>query len=211
MLESVAKACALENYRVVGVKKGGEGFEGLETQRPLSTGLSPILLGDFVTLDQGTGCVHIAPGHGMEDYLLVLEHNAKASPGERLEILAPVDNGGRFTSIVKEFAGQHVLKANPKIVEYLQANGRLLGHGSLSHSYPHCWRCKSPVIFRATEQWFVSMETNDLRKETLAEIDRVRWIPSYGRDRIFGHDRKPAGLVSLASACVGRADPRVYL
>ena len=186
LVDNVAKACGLSDYHVVGVKKGGEGFEGLETQRPLSTGLSPILLGDFVTLDQGTGCVHIAPGHGMEDYLLVLEHNAKASPGERLEILAPVDNGGRFTTIVKEFAGQQVLKANPKIVEYLQGNGRLLGHGSLNHAYPHCWRCKNPVIFRATEQWFVSMETNDLRKETLAEIERVRWIPSYGRDRIFG-------------------------
>ena len=186
LVESVAKACQFDDYRVVGVKKGGDGFEGLETQRPLSTGLSPILLGDFVTLDQGTGCVHIAPGHGMEDYILVLGHNANASPGEKLEILAPVDNGGRFTEVVKEFAGQHVFKANPKIVDYLQANGRLLGHGSLSHSYPHCWRCKSPVIFRATEQWFVSMETNDLRRDALAEIERVRWIPAYGRDRING-------------------------
>ena len=186
LLESVMKACRLEGARVFGVKKGREGFEGLETQRPLTTGLSPILLGDFVTLDQGTGCVHIAPGHGMEDYSLVLEHNAKASPGERLEILAPVDNGGRFTDVVKEFGGQHVLKADPKIVEFLQANGRLLGHGSLNHSYPHCWRCKNPVIFRATEQWFMSMETNDLRKEALAEIERVRWIPAYGRDRING-------------------------
>ncbi len=186
LIASVAKECKFENYRVSGVKKGGEGFEGLETQRPLSTGLSPILLGDFVTLEQGTGCVHIAPGHGMEDYLLVLEHNTKASPGERLEILAPVDNAGRFTPVVKEFAGQHVFKANPKIVDYLQANGRLLGHGSLNHSYPHCWRCKSPVIFRATEQWFVSMETNELRREALAEIERVQWIPGYGRDRIFG-------------------------
>ncbi|MFY4728281.1 isoleucine--tRNA ligase [Nitrospira sp. BLG_2] len=186
LLENVAKACGLNDYSIVGVKKGGEGFEGLETQRPLSTGLSPILLGGFVTLEQGTGCVHIAPGHGMDDYLLVLEHNAKASPGERLEILAPVDNAGRFTPAVKEFAGQQVLKANPKIVDYLQANGRLLGLGSLNHSYPHCWRCKSPVIFRATEQWFMSMETNDLRNETLAEIDRVRWIPRYGRDRING-------------------------
>jgi isoleucyl-tRNA synthetase len=186
LLESVAKACRLEGYHVVGVKKGGEGFEGLEAQRPLSTGLSPILLGDFVTLDQGTGCVHIAPGHGMEDYILVLDYNANASPGEKLEILAPVDNGGRFTEVVKEFAGQPVFKANPKIVDYLQANGRLLGCGSLSHSYPHCWRCKSPVIFRATEQWFVSMETNELRREALAEIERVRWIPAYGRDRING-------------------------
>ncbi|MCC6139284.1 MAG: isoleucine--tRNA ligase [Nitrospira sp.] len=186
LLENVAKECKLDDYRVVGVKKGGEGFEGLETQRPLTTGLSPILLGDFVTLEQGTGCVHIAPGHGMEDYILVLNYNATASAGEKLEILAPVDNGGRFTDVVKEFAGQHVFKANPKIVEFLQANGRLLGHGSLKHSYPHCWRCKSPVIFRATEQWFVSMETNELRKEALAEIERVQWIPSYGRDRING-------------------------
>ena len=186
LLESVTKACKLEGVRVCGVAKGRDGFEGIETQRPLTTGLSPILLGDFVTLDQGTGCVHIAPGHGMEDYILVLEHNAKASSGERLEILAPVDNAGRFTDVVKEFAGLHVLKANPKIVEFLQSNGRLLGHGSLSHSYPHCWRCKNPVIFRATEQWFVSMETNDLRTEALAEIGRVQWIPAYGRDRING-------------------------
>jgi isoleucyl-tRNA synthetase len=186
LFESVTRACKLEGAQVFGVKKGREGFEGLETQRPLTTGLSPILLGDFVTLDQGTGCVHIAPGHGMEDYILILEHNANASSGEKLEILAPVDNAGRFTDVVKEFAGQHVLKANPKIVEFLQSNGRLLGHGSLNHSYPHCWRCKNPVIFRATEQWFVSMDTNDLRKEALAEIDRVRWIPAYGRDRING-------------------------
>src|SRR5262245_29818030 len=186
LVENVAKTCKLDGTRVLGVKKGKEGFEEFETQRPLTTGLSPILLGDFVTLDQGTGCVHIAPGHGMEDYILVLEHNAKASQGERLEILAPVDNGGRFTEIVKEFACQHVLKANPKIVEFLRANGRLLGQGSLSHSYPHCWRCKNPVIFRATEQWFVSMETNELRKEALSEIDRVCWIPAYGRGRISG-------------------------
>ncbi len=186
LVESVAKACRLDGYRVVGVAKGGDGFEGLETQRPLTTGLSPILLGDFVTLEQGTGCVHIAPGHGMEDYLLVLDHNARSSVGEQLEILAPVDNSGRFTEAVTAFAGQHVFKANPKIVEFLQANGRLLGQSSLNHSYPHCWRCKSPVIFRATEQWFVSMETNHLRTVALAEIEQVRWIPAYGRDRISG-------------------------
>jgi isoleucyl-tRNA synthetase len=186
LLDNVAKACKLEGYSVIAVKKGREGFEGLETQRPLTTGLSPVLLGDFVTLEQGTGCVHIAPGHGMEDYILVLDHNAKASAGEQLEILAPVDDDGRFTDIVKDFAGQHVLKANPGIVEQLKDKGRLLGHGSVVHSYPHCWRCKNPVIFRATEQWFVSMDSNDLRRESLAEIDRVRWIPPWGRDRING-------------------------
>ncbi|HEY7533686.1 MAG TPA: isoleucine--tRNA ligase, partial [Nitrospiraceae bacterium] len=186
LVDQVAKACSFPTYRILRVRKGSEGFEGLETQRPLTRGLSPVLLGDFVTIEQGTGCVHIAPGHGMEDYLLVLEHNAKASPGERLEILAPVDDAGRFTEAVTEFAGQHVLKANPGIVERLKQNRRLLGHGSLSHSYPHCWRCKSPVIFRATEQWFLSMEMNDLRQETLSEINRVQWIPLWGKDRITG-------------------------
>ncbi len=186
LLEGVAKACELQEYTVLGVRRGSEGFEGLETQRPLTHGFSPILLGDFVTLDQGTGCVHIAPGHGQEDYALVLAHNAHASPSERLEILAPVDDAGRFTEAVKEFAGQHVFKANPAIVERLKANGRLLGCGSLTHAYPHCWRCKNPVIFRATEQWFLSMETNDLRREALGEIERVRWIPPWGRDRIRG-------------------------
>ncbi len=186
LVASVAKACGLPNPTVLGTRKGKEGFAGLETQRPLGPGLSPILLGDFVTLDQGTGCVHIAPGHGMEDYALVMQHNASASPGERLEILAPVDDAGCFTSVVSEFAGQQVFRANPAIVERLHASGRLLGHGSLNHSYPHCWRCKNPVIFRATEQWFVSMETNALRQEALGEIDRVRWIPPWGRDRIEG-------------------------
>lgn len=186
LVEQVAKVCRLGEYEVIGTRKGTAGFEGLETQRPLSVGLSPILLGEFVTLDQGTGCVHIAPGHGMEDYLLILDHNAKASPGERLEILAPVDDCGQFTDRVTEFAGQHVFDANPKIVERLREKGRLLWSGTLSHSYPHCWRCKNPVIFRATEQWFVSMEINDLRREALAEIERVHWIPAYGRDRITG-------------------------
>jgi len=186
LVPDVVKACRLPDHRVLGTRKGSQKFHGLETQRPISTGLSPILLGDFVTLEQGTGCVHIAPGHGMEDYVLVLEHNAQASPGERLEILAPVDDAGRFTDAVKDFAGQHVLKANPAIVEQLKAKGKLLGHGSLGHSYPHCWRCKSPVIFRATEQWFVSMEKNELRREALAEINRVRWIPPWGKDRING-------------------------
>ncbi len=187
LVEEVAKACGLTGYRVLGTRKGAQGFPGLECQRPLSTGLSPILLGEFVTLDQGTGCVHIAPGHGQEDYALVLQHNASASVGERLEILAPVDHAGRFTEAVPEFAGQQVLKANPALVEKLNANGRLLGQGTITHSYPHCWRCKNPVIFRATEQWFLSMAHHDLRNAALKEIDtRVAWIPTRGHDRIYG-------------------------
>ena len=212
LVDQVAKACGLSEYTILGVKKGREGFQGLDTQRPLTDSLSPILLGEFVTLDQGTGCVHIAPGHGQEDYALALQYNASAAPGERLEILAPLDDAGRFTESVKEFTGQHVLKANPAIIERLRTRGILLGHGTLTHSYPHCWRCKNPVIFRATEQWFVSMEKKpweghrvitsagpeppsgwgpsekpwELRWRALNEIDCVTWIPQRGHDRIHG-------------------------
>jgi isoleucyl-tRNA synthetase len=189
LVDNVVKACALSGPVVLGTGKGRT-FHKLGARRPLSDGISPVLLGDFVTLEQGTGCVHIAPGHGMEDYILALEHNAAAPEAEQLEILAPLDDAGRFTDRVKDFAGQHVFKANPAIVETLKAKDLLLGHGSLGHSYPHCWRCKQPVIFRATEQWFVSMETNDLRRTTLGAIDEMAgckgWIPPWGRDRIYG-------------------------
>ena len=187
LIDAVAKACSFSEYAVLGTKKGREIFEQRWLcRRPLTDGLSPILLGDFVTLDQGTGCVHIAPGHGQEDYALALQHNA-SHPAIKLEVVAPVDDAGRFTEAVPEFAGQHVFKANPGIVEKLKTSGRLVGHGTLTHSYPHCWRCKNPVIFRATEQWFVSMETNRLRARALDAIDQqVRWIPTWGRDRIHG-------------------------
>ena len=189
LVEEVSKACELKDPEILVRKKGHEGFEGLRCQRPLSDGLSSVLLGDFVTLEQGTGCVHIAPGHGMDDYLLASKYNA---PGqgqvrtEPLEILVPVDDYGRFTDEVREFAGQHVFKADPAIVETLRQRGVLVGDGSLIHSYPHCWRCKKPVIFRATQQWFVSMDKGRLRERALEEIDRVRWVPERGRDRIYG-------------------------
>ena len=189
LVEQVAKACGLSNYSILAVKKGLEQFEGLACKRPLTKGLSPILLGDFVTLEQGTGCVHIAPGHGMDDYLLALKYNQvpnKNILAEPLGIFVPVDNAGRFRQEVEDFAGQHVLKANPDIVRKLQDLGVLVGHGSVDHSYPHCWRCKNPVIFRATQQWFVSMEKGDLRGRALNEIDNVQWIPPRGRDRIHG-------------------------
>jgi len=191
LIDSFAKACKLE-YQLLDVQKlePRKMFQGLLCTRPLSDGRSPILFGDFVTQDQGTGCVHIAPGHGQEDYQLALESREpkyRTVIESPLEILAPVDDIGRFTSTVKDFAGQHVFKANPAIVEKLKSRGLLVGQGSLAHSYPHCWRCKQPVIFRATEQWFVSMEENNLRQKTLAAIDeQVEWIPSWGRDRIYG-------------------------
>ena len=189
MVDDVAKACELSDVNILGVKKGKDGFEGLVCGRPLTEGLSPILLGDFVTLEQGTGCVHIAPGHGMEDYLLALKYNANASSQilkEPIQVVVPVDDRGCFTNDFEAFAGEHVLKANPAIIKKLKELGVLVGHDKFDHSYPHCWRCKKPVIFRATQQWFVSMEKGQLREHALKEIDRVQWIPERGRDRIYG-------------------------
>ena len=103
-----------------------------------------------------------------------------------LENYAPVDDDGKFTRDVKDFAGQFVFDANGAVIARLKEEGALLGQMEMQHTYPHCWRCKQPIIFRSTEQWFISMEKNDLRKKTLAAIDAVTWIPAWGRDRIYG-------------------------
>ena len=192
LLDSVAKACGWVSPSIIQTGKGNTFspvVNKLLCRRPFSNGLSPILLGDFVTLEQGTGCVHIAPGHGQEDYQLALLYNSQPNilPGnEQLQVFAPVDNQGRFTEAVPDFAGQNVFKANPHIIEKLKERGLLLGEGKLTHSYPHCWRCRNPVIFRATEQWFVSMEKNNLRQRALEQINQVDWIPKWGRERIYG-------------------------
>jgi isoleucyl-tRNA synthetase len=161
---------------------------------------SLIVLGGHVTLEAGTGAVHTAPGHGHDDYVVGLRYG--------LDTYAPVDDGGRFTADVPEFAGTFVFDADAQIIELLERKGALLAREDLTHSYPHCWRCKSPVIFRATDQWFLSMEENGLRERTLAEIERVRWIPSWGRDRIHGMIANRPDWVSLASARLGRSDDR---
>jgi isoleucyl-tRNA synthetase len=189
LVDTVAKACNFSSYSIIGGRKGSRLFppdRRLGCSRPLTAGVSPIVFGEFVTLDQGTGCVHIAPGHGQEDDAVVRQYNATAAEQDRLRVLVPVDAMGRFTEEAGEFAGLPVFKANPRIIERLQQKGVLLGSGSITHSYPHCWRCKNPVIFRATEQWFVSMDEKGLRRAALAEIDRVRWIPARGRERISG-------------------------
>jgi len=136
------------------------------------------ILGDHVTLDAGTGLVHTAPGHGAEDYVVGQLYG--------LEPYAPVDDAGRFTSDVPLWQGQHVFQANPEIVEALREKGVLLSSEELSHSYPHCWRCKKPVIFRATPQWFIRMDRNDLRQRALTGIESVEWIPRWGQARIQG-------------------------
>ncbi|ACM18761.1 isoleucyl-tRNA synthetase [Geotalea daltonii FRC-32] len=150
---------------------------------------SIILLGDHVTLEAGTGCVHTAPGHGQEDYELGLKFG--------LDIYNPVDNRGRFLETIPFFGGQYVFDANPNVIAKLEEVGALVGKGEISHSYPHCWRCKKPIIFRATEQWFISMESNDLRRKALTEINTVSWIPKWGKERIFGMiENRPDWCVS---------------
>ena len=171
-----AAAVGLENPETVAMFKGRE-LEGLRTRHPLYDRESIIVLADYVTLEAGTGCVHTAPGHGQEDYETGVRYG--------LDIYAPVDDVGRFTQDVEFFAGKQVFKANGEVTGKLSETGNLLAESSVEHSYPHCWRCKSPIIFRATEQWFISMEHADLRKNSLEAINNVQWIPSWGKQRIY--------------------------
>ncbi|MFQ5903819.1 MAG: isoleucine--tRNA ligase, partial [Candidatus Binatia bacterium] len=166
------------DYEVTSGAWGGEELEGLLCRHPWVEREVKVILGEFVTQDQGTGCVHIAPGHGQEDYEV----------GQRygLEVSAPVDAEGRFTSEAGDLSGETVFKADRKIIQKLLEKKTLLKEEKLTHSYPHCWRCKKPVIFRATEQWFISMEKNDLRRLALEAIDQAVWIPPWGRERIRG-------------------------
>lgn len=156
----------------------GKTLEGLKCAHPLYDRTSQLILADFVTLDTGTGCVHIAPGHGQEDYEVSRQYN--------IDVYAPVDDRGRFTDEVEFFSGKFVFNANNEIIEKLREVGALLASEEMDHSYPHCWRCKKPVIFRATHQWFISMDQTGLRDSALKAIDTVRWIPKWGRDRIYG-------------------------
>ncbi|HEV8317288.1 MAG TPA: isoleucine--tRNA ligase [Vicinamibacterales bacterium] len=176
LAERVAKAAG----RTLGspiAKFPGAIMEGLAFRHPLYERDSLAVLGDYVTLEQGTGAVHTAPGHGSDDFLTGVKYG--------LEIYAPVGPGGHFLETVELFGGQRVFDANPKIEQALAARGRLWHRESVEHSYPHCWRCHNAVIFLATSQWFISMEAQNLRQRALEAIDRTRWIPAWGRDRIY--------------------------
>ncbi len=177
LLESCAKIFGWSEYEIVAETTGAK-LEGLQARHPFIDRASPIVLADYVTLDAGSGLVHTAPGHGREDYETGMRYG--------LEVLSPLDDKGRFLPIVPHFAGMTVFEANPKVIETLQGLGHLLAQKSIAHSYPHCWRCKQPVIFRATTQWFISMEKNDLRGKALSSImNEVQWIPGWGRERIY--------------------------
>ncbi|WP_201245401.1 isoleucine--tRNA ligase [Halochromatium salexigens] len=167
----------IEHYRVIAYGRG-DAFEGLMLAHPFYERQVPIILGEHVTLEAGTGAVHTAPGHGLEDYIV----------GRRYDLAVdnPVGGNGRFLEGTPLFAGENVFDANEQVIETLKANQALVREQRFSHSYPHCWRHKTPIIFRATPQWFISMEQAGLRESALREIDRVRWMPDWGQSRIDG-------------------------
>jgi isoleucyl-tRNA synthetase len=184
-LQAAIEAAGLNGVRVLQEISGRE-LDGLEARHPWIERASPIVVADYVTIDQGTGAVHTAPGHGVEDYETGVKHG--------FDIYNPVDDAGRFVADLPLVGGLDVWESNPRITAELRRRGLLMAEARLEHSYPHCWRCKNPTILRATEQWFISMdkqvlaaagaERESLRARALAEIKQVAWIPSWGEDRI---------------------------
>jgi len=165
----------IENYHVIAYCKGAA-LERQLLQHPFYDRQVPIILGDHVTTEAGTGAVHTAPGHGQDDYVVGLKYG--------LSVDNPVGNDGVFLPNTEIFAGEHVFSANDHVLEVLEQQGKLLHHVAILHSYPHCWRHKTPIIFRATPQWFISMAKNKLREQALNEVKRVAWIPEWGQARI---------------------------
>jgi len=177
LLRDAMDRFGVEQYRVLAYARGSA-FEGLKLGHPFYDREVPIILGEHVTLDAGTGAVHTAPGHGLDDFIV----------GQRygLEVDNPVGGDGRFLPGTPLFAGQHVFEANERVVEALKAHGALLREARFTHSYPHCWRHKTPIIFRATPQWFIGMDRTGLREAALREIGQVSWLPDWGQSRIEG-------------------------
>ena len=161
--------------RVLGEAEG-RALEGLALEHPFQGRQVPVILGEHVTLEAGTGAVHTAPGHGQEDFIVGRHYG--------LAVVNPVGNDGRFLPDTPLVAGMRVDEANPVLIETLRERGRLLAHQPLAHSYPHCWRHKTPVIFRATPQWFIGMDRNGLRSHALRDIKTVTWTPEWGEQRI---------------------------
>ena len=175
LLKTAMLRYGIDDYHVIAYCKGSA-LENQLLQHPFYDRQVPIILGDHVTTEAGTGAVHTAPGHGQDDYIVGLKYG--------LPIDNPVGGDGVFLPSTELFAGQHVFNANDKVLEVLEAKGRLLHHHALLHSYPHCWRHKTPIIFRATPQWFIAMNKNHLRERALEQIKQVAWFPDWGQARI---------------------------
>ena len=177
LLKQVTDRWLLGDYRVIGTCLGAE-LEGLKLAHPFYDREVPVVLSDHVTLDAGTGMVHIAPAHGQEDYVVGSRYHLKVDN--------PVDANGVFLPDTRYLAGKEVWDANDTVIELLRAHGKLVHEEEIDHSYPHCWRHKTPIIFRATLQWFISMEQNGLREAALRAIKQTRWMPEWGEARIEG-------------------------
>ncbi|MDR6983244.1 isoleucyl-tRNA synthetase [Rheinheimera pacifica] len=175
LVKDVMARAGIEHYHALGFAKGAA-LELVQLQHPLYDFTVPLIMGEHVTTESGTGCVHTAPGHGQEDFIVGKQYN--------LEVANPVGANGVYLPDTPLFAGQHVFKANDSVVEALKEAGALLVHKAYKHSYPHCWRHKTPIIFRATPQWFISMEQQGLRATSLEQIGQTRWIPDWGQQRI---------------------------
>jgi len=175
LLDTFLKNIEVSSASVIREYKGKD-LELIAAKHPLYDRDSVVVLGEHVTLEAGTGCVHTAPGHGVDDFEVGMRYN--------LDILSPVDASGHFTEEAGEqFAGMDLKSGNKAVCKALEEAGALLKFQIISHQYPHCWRCKKPIIFRATEQWFASVD--GFREKALSEIDRVKWVPSWGHDRIY--------------------------
>jgi isoleucyl-tRNA synthetase len=164
-----------DHYHAIGYCHG-DALENQALQHPFYDFQVPLILGDHVTTESGTGCVHTAPGHGVEDFNVGRHYN--------LEVANPVGANGVYLDGTPLFAGEHVFKANQHVVDLLNENGALVHHHAYVHSYPHCWRHKTPIIFRATPQWFISMDKKGLRAESIEQIHKTQWIPEWGQSRI---------------------------
>lgn len=176
LVDDVMAQFGFEEYSVI-KEIDSKDLENKKCSHPIYDRDSLIILGDHVTLEAGTGCVHTAPGHGADDHIVGKKYG--------LECYSPVEDNGVFSEDVELFAGQYIFKANSNVIEVLESKNCLLKNDQMTHSYPHCWRCKKPVIFRATPQWFVSMDKMGLRKKSLKEINSVQWIPAWGKERIY--------------------------
>ena len=188
LLKAAMDRYGFDAYRVVGYCKGAA-LEGLKLKHPFYEREVPVILGEHVTTEAGTGAVHTAPGHGQDDYVVGARYG--------LQIDNPVGGDGKFLPNTPIFAGEHVFKANEHVMDVLKTKGALAHAARLEHSYPHCWRHKTPIIFRATPQWFISMDQHQLRARALDAIKQVKWTPDWGQARIEGMiDKRPDWCIS---------------
>ncbi|MDQ7779422.1 MAG: isoleucine--tRNA ligase [Planctomycetota bacterium] len=200
-VERVFGALGIKNFEVLGTAEG-KALNGTEYTHPFINRTCPIVMADYVRVEDGTGCVHTAPGHGQEDYATGIEYN--------LPVLSPVDPDGRFTQEAEVFVGMNVFDADQKICKLLADNKTLLRQEEITHSYPHCWRCKKPVIFRATEQWFIAVDHANAREKALAQVAKTKWYPEWGEVRISGMLRERPDWCISRQRTWGVPIPAVY-